>query len=250
MAKLVAIGDSLTQGFHSGAILRTDWSYPAMIARAMGLSVPGEFRVPRIPSLGLPLNLEELLREIENKIGPSFQKFNWAFELPNQLRRYLDRVEDYYERGAGRLDRPLSFRGHYHNLANFGFRVVDSFTVDSAYCLKEIQKSEGWIEDDFLGVPSAPMYRNAHRVLNPGNSWDGSKLTQLDSLKKIYEKEGVENLIIFLGANDCLGTVFRLQLSRMPDHLTTNDPQERREYNLTSPKVFRRDYEAMVSQVS
>jgi hypothetical protein len=29
MAKLVAIGDSLTQGFQSGAILRTDLAYPA-----------------------------------------------------------------------------------------------------------------------------------------------------------------------------------------------------------------------------
>ena len=38
--KLVAIGDSLTQGFQSGPILNTEWSYPAMIARSLGLSVP------------------------------------------------------------------------------------------------------------------------------------------------------------------------------------------------------------------
>jgi hypothetical protein len=37
MAKLVAIGDSLTQGFQSLAISRTDLSFPAMIAERMGL---------------------------------------------------------------------------------------------------------------------------------------------------------------------------------------------------------------------
>jgi hypothetical protein len=31
MTKLVAIGDSLTQGFQSGAILKTTWSFPTMI---------------------------------------------------------------------------------------------------------------------------------------------------------------------------------------------------------------------------
>ncbi|MGK7877493.1 MAG: hypothetical protein AB4426_30585 [Xenococcaceae cyanobacterium] len=33
--KLVAIGDSLTQGFQSGSISKTDLSYPAMIARCL-----------------------------------------------------------------------------------------------------------------------------------------------------------------------------------------------------------------------
>lgn len=38
MAKLVAIGDSLTQGFQSLAITHCDQSYPAMIADCLGLS--------------------------------------------------------------------------------------------------------------------------------------------------------------------------------------------------------------------
>lgn len=36
MPKLVAIGDSLTQGVQSGAVFSPDFSYPVRIARAMG----------------------------------------------------------------------------------------------------------------------------------------------------------------------------------------------------------------------
>ena len=79
MAKLGAIGDSLTQGVMSGAISKTELSYPALIARAMGLRVwkpetddepedPNDFGVPHFPGKGLPLNIEELLRAI----GPDF----------------------------------------------------------------------------------------------------------------------------------------------------------------------------------
>ena len=69
MAKLVAIGDSLTQGFQSGAILKTEWSYPSMIARSFGLSVPTDFRIPSFFGSGLPINIEELLRFMETKLG-------------------------------------------------------------------------------------------------------------------------------------------------------------------------------------
>ncbi|MBX3722053.1 MAG: hypothetical protein KF713_09450 [Turneriella sp.] len=37
MAKLVAIGDSLTQGFQAMAITHCDQSYPAIIADCLGL---------------------------------------------------------------------------------------------------------------------------------------------------------------------------------------------------------------------
>ena len=64
MPKLVAIGDSLTQGVQSGAIYKTELSFPALIAEAMGLRVPSDFRVPRFPGSGLPLNIEALLRSM------------------------------------------------------------------------------------------------------------------------------------------------------------------------------------------
>lgn len=49
MPKLVVIGDNLMQGVQSGAIFETGLSYPALIADAMGLRVPTDFRVPTFP---------------------------------------------------------------------------------------------------------------------------------------------------------------------------------------------------------
>lgn len=46
MAKLVAIGDNLMQGFRSLAIHKTNLSSPALIAESLGISVP-DLRVPK-----------------------------------------------------------------------------------------------------------------------------------------------------------------------------------------------------------
>lgn len=43
--RLVAIGDSLTHGFQSGAVFNTDLSYPAIIAKELGWF--DEYRYPR-----------------------------------------------------------------------------------------------------------------------------------------------------------------------------------------------------------
>ena len=247
--KLVAIGDSLTQGFQSGSILHTEWSYPAMIARALGLSVPTDFRIPSFPGTGLPLNIEELLRSMELSLGNEISTGEWFFRFPNLLRQFLDEVEDLYERGRGRIDQPSAFRGQFHNLAVWGFRVLDSFKVNSEYCDQMINSSEGWIEDDFLGLPSAPMYRTAHKVLNPGNQKSKKTWTQIDNLEKLQKQERVENLILWLGANDCLGTVINLQLKEMPEDFVSDDPEERRQYNLTHPQIFEQDYKSLVARI-
>ncbi len=55
--RLVAIGDSLTHGFQSGAIFNTDLSYPAIVAHALGWS--DYFRYPSyFGQGGIPLNLD------------------------------------------------------------------------------------------------------------------------------------------------------------------------------------------------
>jgi hypothetical protein len=66
--RLVAIGDSLTHGFQSGAIPNTDISYPAIIAYEMGWY--DLFRKPNYFGFGgLPLKLEFLIRELEKEFG-------------------------------------------------------------------------------------------------------------------------------------------------------------------------------------
>ena len=247
MAKLVAIGDSLTQGFQSGAIFHTEKSFPAMIARSMGLDLLNDFCIPRFPGDGLPLNIEALLRWMETQLGSRVQPHEWILQFPFLFANYADQVEDLYERGRG--SRPVSFGGTYHNLGVWGFRVIDSLTFNTDYCRQAINRDEGWIKDDFLGLPSAPMYRTALRVLNPKLRLERNTWTQLDNLQHISETEGVENLIIWLGSNDCLDTVVSLKLRDMTSPVDNNDSIERRKYNLTHPDVFEGDYTAFINRV-
>lgn len=244
MPKLVAIGDSLTQGVRSGAVSRIDLSYPALIAEAMGLQVPLGFRVPTFPGPGLPLNIEWLLHSMKRQLGDSINWFEWPVEVPLLLRNRLNHVKDIYECDEG--SRRNGYSGVYHNLAVSGFRVSDSFMVNDEYAACQIGEAEGNIEYDFFGLTSAPMYRIAQRVLNPSNTENRQTWTQIDNLLHLNE---VENLILFLGANDCLGTVKDLRIEEMTCYIPP-DPQERRNYNLTSVEVFESDYREMVRQIS
>jgi lysophospholipase L1-like esterase/ligand-binding SRPBCC domain-containing protein len=250
MAKLVAIGDSLTQGFQSGAIFNTEWSYPAMMARALNLQVPNEYRVPPFPGSGLPLNIEDMLRWMEQKLGDDLDTIEWVVRFPQLLSSYIDRVEDLYERGAGA--QPIPFSGVYHNLAVWGFRVADAYTVTSGYARQAIDDAEGLLGDDPLisGLPAAPMYRTARRVLNPPRVPEREEWTMLDNLKQIVADEGVEQLIIWLGSNDCLGTVLDLKVRFMYSTEVVDDPQERRQWNLTHPVVFEQDFAKLIDQVN
>src|SRR3989440_189539 len=66
--RLVAVGDSLTHGFQSGAIYNTDLSYPAIIAWELGCYP--QFRHPHYPGFGgIPLNIELLVRDLEDRFG-------------------------------------------------------------------------------------------------------------------------------------------------------------------------------------
>ena len=77
--RLVTIGDSLTQGFASGAIYQTDLSYSATIAYELGCD---GLRYPLYGGPGgLPLNIELLMRVLEERFG---SQLSW-WELPMAL---------------------------------------------------------------------------------------------------------------------------------------------------------------------
>ena len=102
--RLVTIGDSLTQGFMSAAVFRTDLSWPAVVAYELGLRAGEGFRYPVYEPPGgpggLPLDLERFVRGLESRVG---DRVDWyeAVRALRFVRSYMDRVEDWGERGPG-----------------------------------------------------------------------------------------------------------------------------------------------------
>ena len=133
--RLVTVGDSLTHGFQSGAIFRTEVSYPAIIAHELGGL--DEFRFPRYGGFGgLPLNIEFLIRELEEHYG---SKLSW-WELGSALfriRAVTDRVEDWWERGPGSVAPNLA--GINHNLGIYGWDLRDALTRTAKDCARDIE---------------------------------------------------------------------------------------------------------------
>lgn len=205
MAKLVALGDSLTQGFRSLAITDSGLSPPALIAEAMG--IPAEqFDLPDFRGEGgLPFNVEWLARELEKKFGGALSGFEWPAALADAV-ALADRVEDFWERGEGAATQADTL---YHNLAIWGFEVGDAYNVTAEICRNRI----GTARDNFLGLPSEPRLRTALRVLNPALVSSRDQDTQLAVAKKIRERDGrIDHLIVAYGANNCLGTVVELEI--------------------------------------
>jgi GDSL-like Lipase/Acylhydrolase len=232
--KLVAIGDSLTHGVQSGSISRTHLAYPAMLAKCLS-ETPDTFKVPDFSGEGgLPLNLENLFRLLAKRYG---EKINWLEAVPAALtvRSFLDRVEDYWERGEG-LQPSLTGKLH-HNLAVLSFQLADCDTLTEAICRRNLPAPK----DDFLNqVPEFPIYRAARRTLNPSFDPAYENLSQIAAAKKIAEEQGgIENLIFWLGANNCLGTVIDLEI-RWSEEADIDRLSHERNCNLWRPEHFQK----------
>ncbi len=237
MARLVAIGDSLTQGFQSLAINKTHLSYPAMIAECLGISVP-EFRVPGfLGKGGFPLNIETLARKLEEKYGRDINAFEWPLAVDAAL-DYIDDVEDYWERGKGsQATQDTSF----HNLAVWGFEVADAYNITAGYCRERIKNPK----DNWFQPPSEARLRTAYHVLNPAQVSHREQDSLVRVAKRISQDEGINNLIVWLGANNCLGTVISLKIIETG----TEPPGPCSDFTLWHPEAFRREYDELVNQI-
>ncbi len=137
--RLVTIGDSLTHGLSSGAVFRTELSWPAQVARSLGI---GNFAFPAYagPLDGLPLNVETFLRRLQDKFGTSLG-FLDKLRLPLTARKLLDRNEDYWERGDGH--RLPATNVKYHNLGIYGWGLRDALSHDAARALAAASTKAG-----------------------------------------------------------------------------------------------------------
>ncbi len=243
--RLVAIGDSLTHGFASGAVYATDLSYSAIIAHELGWQQ--SFRYPRYPGYGgLPFNLELLLRELEERYGSSLS----LWELPGALfraREWLDRAEDYWERGPGRT--PPVVAAHNHALAVYGWDLRDVLSKTAASC----EAALGTPKDDPIKQLVENHAERAALRVYPHWSKEVRSQTLLDAARALGEQAeqgepGIETLVVFLGANNCLGAVTKLRVEWSGD--AYQDLRGKGAYTVWQPEHFRTEYDLLVQAVS
>ena len=246
--RLVTVGDSLTHGFQSGAIFNTHLSYPALIARELGIYP--RFRHPSYERFGgLPLNLEYVLRELEDRFGPQISP--WELPLVGlRVRDLMDRIEDFWERDAEPAGR---FATRNHNLAVYGWDLHDANTRSANACRRDIATPTDALLSQLVQDANE---RAALRVLAPGP--DGQQdLSPLQtaaalgaegSVERPGEGAGIETLIVALGANNALGAVTELRVCWSA--ASSYDPRaDKRHYTVWAPAHFREELDKALETV-
>lgn len=207
------------------------------------------------------MNIEYLLRKLDEKYGPNINLWRVLWALFH-VRKLMDEVEDYWERGEG--NQPLADPGPFHNLAVFGFELQDSYQVTAKMCEETISEmpSISWAgkiwngiigknpTDNFVNqIPDQSMMRAARRVLNPTHSTDLNDLaaTQIQRATELARQEGIENLIINLGANNVLRSVVNLEFElsdtwtvnqKNPEYRTKKHHPEGKNITVYTPEHF------------
>jgi len=248
--RLVTIGDSLTHGFQSGAIFNTQISCPALIAREMGWT---KFRYPtyNTPGDGLPLNLERLARELEQKVGDRIDVWNFIPTLLF-LRNYLEKLEDYWEQGEGAI---LPYQKEInHNLGVYGWDLRNILSRNASSCQALIgQKIPR--EDVFRQIVDYHNERAALRVLSSARSQTAEALTPLqaattlgaEGTQETGDGDGIETLTIVIGSNDALGSILTFKIAWSDegyDDMKIND-----RYTIWRPIHFKAELDKVVEQV-
>ncbi|WNG57558.1 hypothetical protein F0U59_24435 [Archangium gephyra] len=250
--KLFTMGDSLAQGFRSLSSARTDQCYSTLIAQVLQAD---PYRYPLWPHGGLPVDLERVMRRLEARYGSNIRSFEWLTVLQT-VNDVLDESETFYERGEGSENTPYPGGDRFwHNAAFWGATVADAWQVTPAVCKQAIRAAKS-SRDEFLGVPNASYYRTALKVLNPQLDPALDGISQLGWLEHHARAEGVENLLLWLGANNALATVIQLRIQQTP-----NDPRNRPHqlgyferasfgWNLWHPGDFAPEYEHLMNEVT
>ncbi|MET0428308.1 MAG: hypothetical protein ABW026_07390, partial [Microvirga sp.] len=231
-------------------------AYSTLVARCLGL-VPGTdaYPIPLWGAGGLPLNIENLLRSLQRSYGSDIRgPIEWPLAVAS-VNAFLDDVEDYYERGPGNIALPQAGgRQFYPNVSVAGFTVADAWTVTPRLCLDRIAR-DGMTggKDGLFDLPNCRFERTAHAVLNPSRDPRFDEFSQLRWLEHHHvEGDGVETVILWLGANNALGTIVRMKVletanaAKPPLEMSLD---ERNAFNLWTEAHFQAEYEALMERV-
>ncbi|MBO0874472.1 MAG: hypothetical protein J2P19_13855 [Pseudonocardia sp.] len=233
--RLVTIGDSLTQGMISGAVFRTDLSWPALVAERLGVR-PFTFPAYGGPLDGLPLNLEAILRKLRERFGDDLSVLE-RIELPVALQRLVDANEDYWERGDGH--RPPRTDVRYENLGIYGWDVRDALSYTAA---RAGARANLPTHDSLLGAkPENDNDIAASSVLAPF----GPDATQVGAAARHGSDGGIGALVVMLGANNVLGSVVDKDPRWSGPGFDDLDAKEA--FNVWRPTHFAQEYAALMT---
>ncbi len=214
--RLVTIGDSVTHGFMSGAIFRTDLSWPAVVAFELGILPKFRrpvYEPPNGPG-GIPLDFERALRSFEARFG---SKLDWheIVRAASWLHGYMDGIEDYWERGDGTKTPTGDI---LHNLAIYGWDLRDTLSLTATIVRRRIGR-----ERDDVWFPKQKVQDDNDRaalfVLERARGSGNRALTPLGAARVLGGQgtgasgtgPGIETLVVLLGANNALQSVTKLE---------------------------------------
>lgn len=235
--RLVTVGDSLTHGLSSGAVFHSDLSWPSLVAGGLGIR---QFTVPSYggPLGGLPLNLEGLLRQLQDRFGDDLNIVK-TLQVPLALQRLVDKNEDYWERGDGRTPPRTDLR--YENLGIYGWDVRDALSYTAG---RAAQSAAATPDDSFLGAkPENDNDIAANSVLAPF----GTGATQIEAAAWHGRNGGIGTLVVALGANNALDSIVNKRLNWSGPGF--DDLARKGAYNVWRPVHFAAEYGELVKSL-
>lgn len=238
------MGDSMAQGFKNGGVYRTDLSFPALIARAMGGST--DFQSPIFTAqAGIPINIEMLVRGMSDEFG---DEINWNEYLRagSHLYSTLRRIKNYWEGNKKSLHNNRT--SPYHNQAIWGLSLSDSWLLHEKYCFEQIDLNQPRYSV-FSVLPDNALYVTGRLVLNPSYSKERRKRTMIDNVTEIGKDGGIENLICCMGHNNIVGAVTNLELI-YSEEKDLNVPHGQRSCTIFRPEHFEDEIRILFQKLS
>lgn len=242
--KLVAIGDSMAQGFKNGGVYRTDLSFPAMLARSF--DPPIEFETPSFTAqTGIPINMEMLVRGLSEEFGDEIT-WDQYIGAGAYLFKTLRRIKTYW---SGKK-KPLNVEREipFHNLAVWGIANSDTWLLSDAYC-KEMIKNHPPEYSVFSVLPDNAMYTTARMVLNPTLGSEFESFSMIDNVKWLQKNGGVENLISCVGHNNIVGAITNLEIIYSEED-DLNAPHGKRKCTVFRPEHFEKETRTLYQKIS
>lgn len=238
------MGDSMAQGFKNGGIYRTDLSFPAFLARAMGKTV--HFETPSFSAqAGIPVNMEVLIRGLEEKFGKEITFWN-SFQAGRDIYTTLKRIKSYWDGHLKSLK--VERNTPFQNQAVWGFSLSDSWLMTERYCRNYIDENKPEYSV-FSVLPDNAMYTTARMVLNPSFDPSFENMSMIDNVTALQEDGGIENLIACIGHNNVVGAVTQLNFVYSEEN-DVNKPYAGRTCTLFRPGHFERELRMLYEKLS